>query len=468
MSNYFKSDKWVNFQNNFIKYSSKLAGSRLLLTLRDSFVLVAATTMIAGFAIMIQNVFIDPMNGLIFGKQGLQLGKIISGSWTSWQQSNFFHGLNVTANLIGLVSNGTLNVFALLIVIIFAYEVSLHYFKKLDSMVDILYAIGAFFISIPWNFDYTQGNKTINILNHVDTTFFGTQGVFAAILISGFAVVIYNKVVQHNITIKLPESVPPAVAKSFESLVPGVVTLGVFIVLTGISTAFTGKTMPELFLSFLQAPAMAISKTGAFAFISQFTWSLLQWFGIHPTSIWGAIFGLTWTINDTQNMLGQAHHVYSTLFMNFSTIAAGTFSLAPVLAILIASKKIATKKITKISLLPAIFNISEPITFGLPIVLNPIYFLPFVIVQPLCFYIGLFFVKIGFIAPIVNNVPWTVPTLLSGLLYTGNIKGTIVQAICLMVATLIYIPFVKIDNKINPEEIESSEELEQYNLTNNN
>lgn len=89
----------------------------------------------------------------------------------------------------------------------------------------------------------------------------------------------------------------------------------------------------------------------------------------------------------------------------------------------------------------------------MPIVLNPIYFIPFVLAQPIGFYIGLFFTKIGFIAPIVNNVPWTVPTLLSGLLYTGNIRGVVVQAICLIVTTLVYIPFVKIDNKLNADKI---------------
>lgn len=221
-------------------------------------------------------------------------------------------------------------------------------------------------------------------MNYIDTQYLGTQGVFAAILISGCAVWLYNKLMQRNFTIKLQDSVPPAVAQSFSSLIPGSITFGVFIILTGLSTACTGKTMPALFLSILQA----ISKTNAFAFVSQFTWGLLQWFGIHPTSIWGAIFGMTWTINDTQNMLGQAHHIFSTLFMNFSPIAAGTFSLSPVLTILIASKRVAVRKITKVALLLAIFNISEPITFGLPIVLNPIRFIPFVNAQPLAFYIG--------------------------------------------------------------------------------
>lgn len=457
--------KLQKFEMNFTKYAGKIAANKLLLTLRDSFIIVAATSMIAGFAIMLQNVFIDPMNGLIFGKQGLQLGKVISGSWSAWEASGLFNGLQTTGSLIGLISNGSLSVFAVLLVVIFSHTFSKKYFpNSKEHMTDVLYALGAFFICMPWNFEYkaTDSSKAVNVLNYMDTTYFGTKGVFAALLISGFAVYIYNKVMQKNITIKMPDSVPPAVARSFESLIPGVCTMGVFIILTGLSTSFTGQTMPELLLTVLQKPALAISATGAFAFVSQFTWGLLQWFGIHPTSIWGPIFGLTWNINDTQNMLGQAHHIYSTLFMNFSTIAAGSCSVAPVLAVILFSKRTAAKKISKIAFMPAIFNISEPITFGLPIIMNPIYIIPWVIAQPLAFYIGIFFTKIGFIGPIVNNVPWTVPTLISGMLYTGNLNGLIVQLVIVIVTVLIYIPFVKIDNRVNPDKIRSTEDLERF------
>lgn len=454
MPNQIKPTGWKKFQMNFTKTAGKIAANKFLLTLRDSFILVAATTMIAGFAIMIQNVFIDPMNGLIFGKQGLRLGKLISGSWSAWQGSSLFHGLQSFAGLIGLFSNGSLNTFAVLLVVIFSYTFSRKYFpKSKEHMTSVLYALGAFFICLPWQFKYTPTNskQTFDVLNYIDTSFFGTKGVFAALLISFGAVWIYNKILEKNITIKMPDSVPPAVARSFESLIPGTATLGFFIILTGLSQSFTGETMPELLLTLLQKPALALSGTSAFAFVSQSTWSLLQWFGIHPTSIWGPIFGLTWNINDTQNMLGQAHHIYSTLMMNFSTVAAGTCSISPVLAMLLFSKRIAAKKISKIAFMPALFNISEPITFGLPIILNPIYFIPWLVAQPLAFYIAFAAVKIGFIAPIVNNVPWTVPTLLSGLLYTGSIKGLIVQLVNVIVTTAIYIPFVKMDNKLNPD-----------------
>lgn len=258
----------------FTAFAGKLAANKLLLTLRDSFIIVAATSMIAGFAIMIQNVFIDPTNGLIFGKEGLRLGLLISGSWSAWQASGLFHGLTTTGNLIGLVSNGSLSTFAVLLVVIFSNTFSRKYFpKSKEHMTSVLYALGAFFICMPWNFEYTAtgAKKAVNVLNYMDTTYFGTKGVFAALLISGFAVWIYNKILNKNITIKMPDSVPPAVARSFESLIPGVCTMGVFIILTGLSTMFTGQTMPELLLTMLQKPALAISGTAFFAFIAMFS-----------------------------------------------------------------------------------------------------------------------------------------------------------------------------------------------------
>ena len=191
--------------------------------------------MIAGFAIMLQNVFIDPTNGLIFGKQGIGLGRLISGSWSAWASSGLFKGLTTTGNMIGLISNGSLNTFAVLLVVIFSNTFSRKYFpKSREHMTSVLYALGAFFICMPWKFQYTPTTgsiKPIEILNYMDTSYFGTKGVFAALLVSGCAVWIYNKMLQTHFTIKMPDSVPPAVGRSFESLIPGVVTMGVFIIL---------------------------------------------------------------------------------------------------------------------------------------------------------------------------------------------------------------------------------------------
>lgn len=151
-----KKNPWSNFQQNFTRIAGKIAANKLLLTLRDSFVLVASTTMIAGFALLIQNVILDPTNGLIFGQQGLHIGQLIAGSEKAWEASGLAQGLTNVSNLIGLVSEGSLSIFALLLVIIFSYEFSRKYFpKSKEHLTSVLYAVGAFFICLPWHFSYT-------------------------------------------------------------------------------------------------------------------------------------------------------------------------------------------------------------------------------------------------------------------------------------------------------------------------
>lgn len=445
-----------DFSEAFTNTVGKIAGNKFLITLRDSFVLVSVTTMIAGFAIMINSVFLDPASGLIFSNSGLNLGALISGSTDAWLESGIASGLVSIQNIVNLISQGSLSVFSLMLVVVFSFVFSRSYFpKNAEHLTSVLYALGTFFICLPWNWEYLNGDQPIVLTNVVNSSFFGTQGVFAALVISGTTVWLYNKILASNFKLRLPDSVPPMVARSFESLIPGTITLGVFAIITGVLSTTVQLTLPELLLDLLQQPAEFVSGTAAFAFISQFTWSLFQWFGIHPSSIWGAIFGVTWNVNDVQNMAGEAHHLYSTMFMNFTTIAAGTFALAPILAILIASKDPGARQISKVGLMPALFNISEPITFGLPIVMNPIYLIPFVVVQPLCFYLGVLFTKIGFIDVITNSVPWTVPPIISGILFTGSIKGAIVQAINLGIAIAIYLPFVRMANKTNKEGIDS-------------
>lgn len=438
----------------------KVSSNKFLLTLRDAFVLVSALPLIAGFATMISSVFLDP-NGIIFGEQGLHLGALFSGSQEAFLQSGFAGGLLTAQDIFARFTQGTISINGLLICIAFAYILSKRYYRKnKEPIITVFYALTAFFICIPWSFTTMIDGNEVAVEGIANSSYLGISGIFSALLISGITVWIYNTLLNKGFKIKMPASVPPAVAKSFESLIPGTLTISVFILATVLCMQFTGRTIPEEMLNMLQEPALAISKTGAFAFFSQFTWSLFMWLGIHPSSIWGAIFGMTWDIAANENVAGLAHNLYSTMFMNFSTIAAGTFALAPVLALLFFSKSTHSKSVSKVAVMPAVFNISEPITFGLPIVLNPVYLIPFVIVQPLCFYLAVFMTKIGFIPIVCNNVPWTVPPIISGILFTGTITGGIAQLINLAVATAVYIPFVKIADRLDAKKEEQRMEKE--------
>ena len=117
------------FSDKFTEVVSKIAGNKLLLTLRDSFVLVASLTLLAGFMVMISSVFLDP-NGIIFGTDGLNLGGMIFGSNKEFLNSGFAGGLIKAQEVCGAFTKGSMSINALLVVVIFANTLSKRYFRK--------------------------------------------------------------------------------------------------------------------------------------------------------------------------------------------------------------------------------------------------------------------------------------------------------------------------------------------------
>lgn len=125
-------------------------------------------------------------------------------------------------------------------------------------------------------------------------------------------------------------------------------------------------------------------------------------------------------------------------------------TLGLLLAVFIASRRSDYRDLAKMSFVPGLFNINEPVMFGLPIVLNPIFLIPFILVPMVSSLIGYIFISTGIIPPIAYAVPWTTPGPLIAFFGTGgNWMALVVGLLCLAAATLIYLPFVIAANKVN-------------------
>ena len=175
-------------KDKFTALICKVSGNRFLNVLRDSFVLVASLTLIAGFAIMISSVFIDP-NGIIFGSSGLGLGEMIFGSEKEFLASGFAQMLVQGQNIFNFFSKGAMSINALLIVVIFSYNVSRKYFSdNREHMVSVMYALAAFFICLPWDFNYTSAKGIeVDINGIINSNFLGQQGIFFGLIVAGSA-----------------------------------------------------------------------------------------------------------------------------------------------------------------------------------------------------------------------------------------------------------------------------------------
>lgn len=440
----------------FMKYAGKIATNRFLLSLRDAFLYASGATIVAGFVIMINSVFLDPSEmSLIWSDSGLHLGSLIFGSYQEFLSSGLYDTLLSLQSFFNMILLGTINIFSILVLVALSRELQRNFFEdnaEEHEVGVILYALGAFFLSLPW----VVSNGDVILEGIADSSYFGTTGVFTAMLVATGAVFTYNFVLNRGWSIKLPAGVPSAVERSFSAMIPGIAALGLFMILKLVmylltpffanTVDFQGvMTLPTFIISVIQLPLMGISQSPLFSLIIVSGQNILQFFGIHGSSVFGPIINSTWTVLGLENISGQATHIITDLFFSYSVVSIA-FALTPLLAVSIFSKQVHLKKLMKLATIPAIFNISEPITYGLPIVLNPYFFIPYMICPPLFFFGTAFLMQIGLLPVVVNSVPWTIPIFIGGILSTNSIIGGLWQLVLLVIGVLIWAPFVKMND----------------------
>ncbi|MBQ9824017.1 MAG: PTS sugar transporter subunit IIC [Solobacterium sp.] len=266
---------------------------------------------------------------------------------------------------------------------------------------------------------------------------------------------LYVKLVRSGkLKISMPDSVPPNVSRSFEVLFPATLTV---LIVSGFGVLFNDvfkMTLFDAITTFIQAPLKNIL-TGlpGFMFMMGCT-VLLWWFGIHGTQtlkgVYEAVLLQAFAENEAAYLAGEVPpNIINTPFMSvFGTVTGAGITGGLLIAILLFSKRDDYRSIAKLAIPCAIFNINEPVTFGLPIVMNPVLGIPFILSPIVSVGVGYFLTKIGFCAKMVVNAPWTTPPgIMAFLASGGNIGAAISQIIVILIAFVIYIPFVLISNK---------------------
>lgn len=255
--------------------------------------------------------------------------------------------------------------------------------------------------------------------------------------------------------IKMPDNVPPAIAKSFNAMIPELITITIFTLVVFGLDKVAGLSIPQLIQSIIAAPlnGFVLSSIG-FIFL-QFVSDLLWVFGIHGAPILSPIRSAPMldalTENITASGLGEAiPNIITEPFMNmYGLIGGGGCVIALIIAIFLVSKKAENKTVAKLGLLPSLFNISEPIMFGLPVVMNPIFMIPAVIIPSINLIIAYVFTSLDLVDKVVATVPWITPPGFYAFFATGgDYRAALLSLALLALDVLIYIPFVKVSNKV--------------------
>lgn len=283
-----------------------------------------------------------------------------------------------------------------------------------------------------------------NAKSMLNVSFFGTNGLFVAMITSLLAVKLYSIFVRNHWTIKLPDSVPPKVGDTFGSLIP---LLVIVIITWGIRTVL-GFDFPG-FLQVVLTPILNGSDSFGGYFIITLLVVVLWSFGLNGPAMLGAIITPITTADLLANAAAKVAgnplpHIWTNAFQYSFIWVAGVY---PVVIWYILSKN-KGKRTLGVAAAPALFfNIIEPTMFGAPVAMNPILMIPFIISSTVGCMIGYLSVMIGFVARPFAEVPWATPAPISGVLITGDWKILIVQALVLILGMAIFYPFVRVDIK---------------------
>lgn len=440
------------FEAVMMPIAGKISSNKYLLAMRDSFSMLLPFIIVGSFFGIMEWVVLDPW-GTILGENGMNLGAAITGlTGDAYKASGFVGTLQMLQGLCNNVVTVGFGVFSFLLVMAFSYRLGGIWGG--DKFSTALTAVGAFIIMTPQQVVTKAGEK----LGGFDINYFGNKGVLTAIIIATLASWLFVKLSNNEkMKIKMPETVPPAVAKSFEVLIPVFFTLGFFTVFSTVlaNCQFMGAAcLNDFIYSLIQAPLMGFSQGLGFSILYQGIVWFFWWFGIHGHNVTAAIQNMVYMPAQLANQAGDASYIFSNGFFEAGLMHV----MGLVIAILLFSKKDSWRSVAKLGAPAIFFNIQEPIAFGLPIVLNPLLLVPYVLVPIVNTIIGYIAIGVLGIVPIFKYVvPWTMPLFFGGTIGTGSIMGGLLQVVWLIVDVIIYAPFVIVGNKMKDENDEEEE-----------
>lgn len=288
----------------------------------------------------------------------------------------------------------------------------------------------------------------------ISTSYMGATGLFTGLIVAILGMEIYGAFRRMDaLKLKMPDQVPPGVAKAFEVLIPTVLVLIVMSTIGWLCTTFTGLALNDLVSSYVQEPLKAIIGGNIVSVMVLYVIIMLFWcIGMHGNNMVAAVKEPLFTPLIVENMdvfaktgdISKVPNVINiTMMQMFAEWGGSGVTLGLVIAILIFGKREDNRAIATLSVVPGLFNINETVTFGIPLVLNPILDIPFILAPVVTVLIGYILVSIGFCPKAAVQAPWTCPPILMGFLATGgSIMGAISQIIVMAVSFVIYLPFV--------------------------
>ncbi|EMY7924332.1 PTS sugar transporter subunit IIC [Klebsiella aerogenes] len=289
--------------------------------------------------------------------------------------------------------------------------------------------------------------------NGATNVFLGGMGLFTALISSAYSIEIIRLFYKRGWYIRLPEEVPVMTRNGFQLLMPLLVIMLSISVMNAVMLHTTGQILPQLIGEALR-PLIVASDTLTAVLISLFLCNLLWFVGIHGALIITGIMNPFWLtyLFENQRALAAGEavlpHIYLQGFWDFYLLIGGIGSTLPLVFMAMRSRSRQLKSVGKIGLLPSLFNINEPILFGFPVIMNPVFLLPFVFVPLINACIAWYLTQMGILDRAVAMLPWSMPSPLGAAWSAnGSWKNMCMCLFAFFNAWMLYRPFFKVHER---------------------
>ncbi|MEG0276743.1 MAG: PTS transporter subunit EIIC [Coprobacillus sp.] len=428
--------------------SNKMTSNKVLVAIKDAFILSMPFTVVGSLSGLINS------QGKYWAEQfGISLDGILG------------HIINVCGN-VNAVAMGLIGVVIVLSSSYFYADQVKRDNPHCVPLVASIIALVAYMATVPGTL--TFGKETVNAYT---INFFNYEGMFTGLVIGLLTAVMYNKLIKSNFTIKLPGSVPPGIFNSFKSIIPFFLILMTFSIVKEVVEAFGFASLQVLFAQFIITPLKGVGTGLPAVIIVIILMQLLWFFGIHGFSIMWGLISVLWMpifMEHIQLYLEAGSFdvikevAPNTLSNVYAMIGGSGSTLALVVLLLFVAKKGSPERtVGKLSLIPGLFGINEPLTFGLPIVLNPIMFFPFVFVPVVNAIIGYFATSSGLVNPLVVLNSGAEPIFVNAwVLGAFTLSPVILCVVLFFLDMAMYYPFVKLQLKANKSKVEDTIDIQ--------
>lgn len=415
-------------------FATKVNSFRYIMVIKNAFASLIPVIITGAFGTLFSAMVFDNENGLARIKA-----------------LSFLAELKPISSAVSYVTLSFLTIYA-----VFLIGIELARLNNVKGIFPGIVAVMSYLSVNPFVYEYVNAdNITVIAENVLAKQYTDTKGLFLGMFVAIASIELYCWLGrQERLKLKMPDTVPTNVSESFSVLFPTILTVAIIATAGFVIKAVTGMYAYDIIYNIVQRPLEGIVQglpgILLLMFIAQVFWVI----GIHGNQMVKPVREplLLAAIAVNTEAFEAGKEIPNIITMPFwdmyMSMGGSGVTIGLLIAILLVSKREDMREITKLSLASGIFNINEPVIFGMPIMLNPILAIPFIATPLITGTIGYVATSLGFAAKAVVMVPWPMPPIVNAYLATaGDIGAVVTQIICIIVSILIYLPFVKVSNK---------------------